>query len=315
MGLSHKKLLSIIVSCFLLTNLFAQTDISAEKTKKSFFKFDVNYLSNAIYFARKDSSPVPYLRSSITYNNKSGFYVGAGMALLISGDEPVRIDLAEINGGYSFSIGNFDAGVYASKFFYSKASFAVGSELKGLTGVYIGYNLGPVSINGGGDLLFSTKTDVNANIGLSHEFETGEENNHWKFAPTLQANAGTQFFNEAYYQFRKFSFPTTASNGGSSSSNGSGSGKGKGHSKGSNSGSGTTNTVVKTVTFYDKNRFTILDLELSLPIDYDANHWGLYIKPVVAFPTNAAGYAIDNAIQKEKLSTVFFTEVGAYIKF
>ena len=235
------------------------------------------------------------------------------MALLVSSNEPSRIDLINLDGGYSFSAGKFDAGVYASKFFYSNASFAVGSELKGLAGIYLGYNLGPVSIGGGGDLLFSTNTDISANLNLSHTFEIGEENNHWTIAPTIQANSGTQFFNEAYYEFRKFTFPTTSGNSGSS--NGSGKGSGKGHSNSSNSGSSTTTTTVKKVTFYDRNRFTILDVELSVPINYERKHWGLYANPVVAFPTNAASFAIDNALQKEKLSTIFFTEIGAYLKF
>ena len=114
--------------------------------------------------------------------------------------------MVNIDAGYSFSVKKLDAGIYASKFFYSNASFAVQSELKGIVGVYAGYNLGIVSLIAGGDLLFSTNTDINANIGLSHEFETGQENNKWTFNPAAQLNVGTQYFNQAYYEFRKFTF-------------------------------------------------------------------------------------------------------------
>ncbi len=300
------KLIIILPMFFSSNSSSAQNDSSS---KKSFFKVNVNYLSDAVYFGRKDSSTVPYLRSSITYNDKSGFYIAAGMALLVSANEPARIDLFNIDAGYDFSINKLDAGIYASRFFYSNASYAVGSELKGLLGVYLGYNLGPVTLNAGGDLLFSTNTDFSTNLGLSHAFESGEENNKWTIAPTAQVNAGTQYFNEAYYEFRKFTFPTAASNSGS----GNGKGKGRGHSNSSNSGGGTT-TTVKTVTFYDKNKFTILDYEFSLPVNYDAKRWGLYALPTVAVPTNAASYAIDNAIQKESLSNSFFIEIGAYVK-
>lgn len=306
--MKHVYKLIIILSLFFVNNnTSAQSDSSS---KKSFVKFNVNYLSNAVYFARKDSSPVPYLRSSITYNDKSGIYVSGGVALLVSGNEPIRADLFNIDGGYNFSIGKLDAGVYASKFFYSNASYAISSELKGMTGFYVGYNTGIVSVGTGGYLMFSTNTDIGAYLSLSHTFEQGEENNHWTFVPTVQANAGTQYFNEAYYQFRKFSFPTTAGNSGS----GTGKGKGKGHSNSSNTGGGST-AAVKTVTFYDKSRFAVLDVELSVPINYERKHWGVYINPVIAFPTNATTYAIDNSIQKEKLSTAFFTEIGAFIKF
>jgi hypothetical protein len=304
-----KLIVTVVFTFFCVVISFAQSD----STKKSFFKLTSNYLSNSVYDGRKDSATVPYLRSSIGYFDKSGFFISSGISLLIKSNEPKRIDLVDLEAGYNFSINKLDAGIAASKFFYNNASFAVGSELKEIIAAYLGYNLGPVSLNAGGDLLFSTNTDYHASLGLSHAFETGEENNKWTIAPSAVMNAGTQYFNEAYYEFRKFSFTTTAaaaSSGNSGSSNSSG--KGRGHSNSSNS---TTTTTVKTVTFYDKNKFTILDYEFSVPVNYDAKHWGLFANPVIAVPTNAASYAIDNAIQKEKISTSFFTEIGAYIKF
>lgn len=303
--------LSLVLLSLLSVNCgFAQSDSS--NAKKSFFKLTANYLSNSVYDGRKDSATVPYLRSSLGYFDKSGFFISGGVAMLVSPDAPKRIDLVSLEAGYNFSINKLDAGISASKFFYNSASFAVGSELKGILGAYLGYNLGIVSLNAGADLLFSTNTDFHTSLGLSHSFESGEENNKWTIAPSVVMNAGTQYFNEAYYEFRKFSFTTTAA-----SSNGSSisSGKGKGHSNTSNSGSGSNTTTVKTVTFYDKNKFTILDYEFSLPVNYDAKRWGLYAVPVIAVPVNAATYSIDNALQKENISTSFFIEVGAYIKF
>lgn len=309
------QITALLITSLFFNSVFAQSDSADDK--KSYFKAVVNYLSNAVYFGRKDSAVVPYLRAAVGYFNKSGFYIGGGAALLVNPNEPKRIDLVSIDGGYNFSLKNLDAGVYASKFFYSNASFAVESELKGLAGFYAGYNLGPVTVNAGGDILFSTKTDVSLNLGLSHPFETGEDNNKWTFTPTAQLNAGTQYFNQAYYEYRKFTFATTASVNAGGSSNGNGNGKGKGHSNSSNTGSssgGTTTTIVKSVTFTNNNRFAILDYEFSLPINYDAKKWGLYAVPVIAVPTSAATYAIDNVIQKENLTTSFFIEIGAYIK-
>ena len=315
--MKHTRTPVILVICLLLHNPGKAQDDSS--SKKTFTKFTLNYLTNAVYYARKDSSPVPYLRSSITYNHRSGLYISGGMALLVSSNEPTRIDLIDIDGGYNFTLGDLDAGAYVSKFFYSNASYAVNSELKGMAGFYAGYRAGIISIGAGGEMMFSSNTDLGSYINLSHTFEKGEENDQWTIVPTIQANAGTQYFNEAYYEFRKFSFPTTAGNNGSSSGSGNGNsngkGNGKGHSNSSNSGSGgSTTTVAKTVTFYDRNRFTLLDVELSVPLNFERKHWGVYANPVVAFPVNPATFAIDNAIQKEKLSTVFFTEIGAYIK-
>lgn len=306
-------LLTPIIFFVFISNSFAQTDSSEDK--KSYFKAGVNYLSNAVYFGRKDSAAVPYLRPSIGYFDKSGFYVNTGLAILVNPNEPKRIDLINIDAGYNFSLKKLDAGVYVSKFFYSNASFAVGSELKALGGFYASYNLDVISLNAGGNILFSTNTDYSTSLGISHAFESGEENNKLTITPTFLVMAGTQYFNEAYYENRKFTFTTTGNNGNGSTNSNNGNGKGKGHANSSNSGSVTTTTTIKTIAFYDKNRFAILDYEISLPLNYDSKHWGLYALPVVAIPTNAATYAIDNAIQKENISTTFFVEIGAYVKF
>ena len=300
--MKHCYTFIIILQLFFFNNSIAQHD---SPSIRSFTKFNINYLSNSVYFGRKDSSTTPYLRSSISYFDRSGFYISAGMALLIKTNTPVRLDLFNIDAGYKFTINQFDAGVYASKFFYSKASYAVASEIKGLSGFYLNYNQSIISVGGGGYILFSPATDFGTYINLSHTFEKEKENSYWSFAPSIQLNAGTQYFNEAYYEFRKFPFPTTAGNNGKN--------KGKGHAHSSNNGN--INTPVKTVTFYNQKQFKILDLELSLPINYEKNYWGLYAIPTVAFPTNAAEYAIDNSLQKESLAPVFFTEIGAYIKF
>ena len=305
--MNRKKYSLITLSLMIVSsNVFAQTDSSDKK--KSYFKANLNYLSNAVYFGRKDSAAVPYLRSSLGYYDKSGFYISTGAAMLVSPNETKRIDLINVDAGYNFSLNKLDVGLNASKFFYSNASFAVGSELKGMAGVNAGYYIGSISVNGGAEALFTSNIDYSANFGLSHPFESGEENKKLTINPTVQLNAGTQYFNEAYYEFRKFSFTTSNSGSGGSSK-----GKGRGHSNTGNTGS--TSTSVKSVTFYDKNRFTILDYELSLPVNYDAKSWGAYLLPVIAIPTNPANFAIDNVIQKEKLSTAFFAEIGAYIKF
>jgi len=192
------NLTAILSLIFSYSNCSAQTDSSQ---KKSYFRLNLNYLSNAVYFGRKDSATVPYLRSSISYFDKSGFYAGTGVSMLVNPDEPKRIDMINIDAGYSFSVKKLDADIYASKIFYSNASFAVGSELKGMIGAYAGYDLGMVNVNVGGDILFSTNTDYSSSIGISHPFESGEENNKLTITPTAQMISGTQYFNEAYYEF------------------------------------------------------------------------------------------------------------------
>ncbi len=275
--------------------------------KKSFFKINANYLSNAIYSGRKDSSVVPYLRSSVGYFNKSGLYIDAGASLLVSPNDSKRIDLVTLEAGYSFHITQkLEASITASKFFYTDQSYAVASELKAITGAELGYDAGLVAINAGAELLFSTNTDIFTNVKLSHYFEMGPDKKKWSVSPSIEMNAGTQYYNQAYYQNRKFSFATTSGNAGNGTSSIS---HKKGHaSSGSNSG------VIKSLVFADKNKFALLDYEISVPVMYETEKWGLYATPTVAIPVNAANYEVDGQLQKETLTNSFFIEMGVFVK-
>ncbi len=272
--------------------------------KQSYFKIGGNYLSNAIYSGRKDSAAVPYLRSSLGYFDKSGFYIDAGVSLLVSSNDTKRIDLLTLEAGYAFSISDkLEGSVTASKFFYTDQSYAVQSELKGMAGGDLSYDAGLVAINAGADLLFSANTDIFTNLKLSHSFEMGPEKRKWSVTPSVEMNAGTQYFNQAYYKNRKFSVGTTSGSTGSTSTGG------KGHAHSSSSSS-----AIKNLVFTDKNKFAVLDYELSVPVIYETSSWGLYATPTVAIPVNAANYAVDGVLQKEALSNSFFIEVGVFVK-
>jgi hypothetical protein len=280
---------------FNLFNTYAQSDSAA---KKSYFKVGASYLSNAVYSGRKDSSVVSYFTPSIGYHNKSGFYVDGTMSLLANSTDAGSVDEILLGAGYDFSINdNVDAGLYASKYFYSNNSYSVTSELQGSIGAYFNYNAGLISIGGGADALISTGTDLTVNGNLSHGFSLGGDNNTWNITPTAEVNAGTQAFYRAYFKNRKFGFTSSGSSG-----------------KGHNSGKGTSGNS-KTVSFLKSNRFAILDYELSIPVTYDAKGWGLFATPTLALPVNPATYAVDGVAQTETLSTSIFVKVGAYFKF
>ena len=294
----------IAILLFFSKLTFAQKD-SATK-KKSYFKAGLDYLSNAVYSGRKDSSVVSYIKPSISYVNKSGFSLGAEMSVLANSPEAGRIDEIALEAGYDYSKGNFDAGAYASKYFYSDASYAVASELAGDAGAYFSYDLDFLKLGAGGDFLFSTGTDISVNFNLSHSFEMGPDSSKWTISPTAQIGAGTQSFYRAYYKNRKFSFGTTTGNGGNGSS----------HGKGHHTTSGGTSTgTSKTLTFLTQNQFTVLDYEVSIPIEYEHKRWGFHITPVFAIPVNPMTYAIDGVLQKETLTNSFFADAGVYLKF
>ena len=175
-----KFLFSIILPgtfVFFLQGLHAQSDSAA---KKSYFKAGMDYLSNAVYSGRKDSSVVSYLKPSIGYVNRSGFSLGAEMSILANSPAAGRVDEIALEPGYNYSKGNFDAGAYASKYFYSNGSYAVLSELEATVGTYFEYNLGFLKLGAGGDFLFSTSTDISLSFNMAHSFELGPEGKKWR---------------------------------------------------------------------------------------------------------------------------------------
>ena len=323
MKLSLRFLAAVILFLFNCSKINAQIKVesathdSIEK-KSSYFLLNSNYLSNAVYSGRKDSSIVPYVRSSISYYHKSGFYADLVASLLVSPEDVKRIDLITFGAGYAFKISDkLDVDINATKFNYTDLSYAAGSELKGITGINLGYDAGIVSISGGAELLFSTNTDIFSSLKIARSFEIGSDNNKFTIAPTIQVNTGTQYYNQAYYSNRKYSFTTTNSNGTSTTTT-----TKKGHAKKSTTttgtggtGAGTSTTTIKSINFINKNKYTILNYELSAPISYEYKNFGLFAIPTFAIPVNATSYEIDGALTKEKISNTFFIEIGFSIKF
>ncbi len=266
----------------------AQDDKDADP-KKSYFKFSVGYLSNAVYYGRKDSFALPYIMPSFSYNDKSGFYLEASFSYLATAGES-QVDAGAITAGYEFNSKNekFSGSVYASKFFTSNSSYSVHGEVKGAIGTSLNYNVGPVSIDGGADIAFANKSDVGINLGLSHAFEF--DNGNFTIKPSALVNAGTQNFYQDYYTKRKFSAKRKRRQ--------------------------TTNPTAIKVIVLDKS-FSVLDYEVSLPVDYDKARWGLFFTPTYSLPVNPFKYSINNGLtyRTEVLSNTFFVEVGGYIKF
>ena len=284
------KLLPIVFSMGISTMTSAQTTIdSSTAPRHSYFKFSLSYLSNAVYYGRKDSSVLPYLNPSISWHDKGGFYVEGGLSYLAG--EGAQIDAGELTAGYEFESksSKLSGDLYATKYFTANSSYSVKGEVKGSLGASLDYNLGPVSVNSGADVSFSANTDVAINLGLSHAFELGADKN-WTVNPSLLANAGTENFYGDYLKNRKYS---------------------QRRRRRSSSTPAAGNIIVIS------KGFAILDYELSLPVEYTGHKWGLFFTPTFSIPQNGFKYSINNGVtyQTEKLSNSFYAQLGAYVKF
>ncbi|MBC7652073.1 MAG: hypothetical protein H7101_10025 [Deinococcales bacterium] len=275
-----KKLLPtllILFACNLIVN--AQDSTS---NKSSYFKAAVNYLTNSVYNGRKDSVVLPYITPSIGYYDKSGVYISGSLSYLAATNNS-RIDVFTTEIGYDFTINNkLSGGIYGSKYFYNNNSTSVTSQTKGSIGGSLTYDPGIITFSSGIDVSFASKADVNVSAALGHSFYIGEKNNEWGITPTISTNLGTQNSYQDYVKKRK--------------------------SKGSGNSTVQTNSP---------SSFGILDYELSLPITYEGNKWGLFLTPIYAIPQNPISIAAStgSGYTTEKLENVFYAQFGVYVKF
>lgn len=290
--LTKTKRLSILFAfVFLLfksATVKAQQEVEAITEKKSYFKVSADYLSNSVYYGRRDSLRLPYLSATFSYHHKSGVYADVSLSYLASKDQS-QLDATTITAGYSFHDRNekLYGDVYAYKSFNNSASYSVKSDINAGAGSYISYDAGPATIAAGANVAFSTKTDISLNLGLSHTFEFGN-NSNWSVVPSAVVNAGTQNFYESYYANRKYSI------------------------KRRRRGSATAPVNVSVI----KKDFSVLDYELSSPLYYDDNKWGLFFTPTYAIPVNPVQFSINGVpFKTEALKSSLYVEVGAYVKF
>lgn len=267
--------------------------VGETKPKKSYFKAQMSYLSNAVFNGRKDSATLPYLMPSIEYNHKSGLYLNATLSYLAN--KQSRIDVFDITAGYNFESENqrFYGSLYANKSFYNNNSNNVQSDVNGNLGVYGTYVTDIVSFSANANLMFSSTTDLNLVFGIEKSILLNKDET-WSITPSLTANfAGTGF----YQTFRgkrieRFGQP-----------------------------------VGTRVEVSSPKKFQLLAYELSSSINYDAEKWGFYVTPYYAIAQNPvlttitargpAGMILPGfpRTNTEKIENSFFAELGVYVKF
>ena len=271
----------------------------------SYGKLSLSYLNNAVYNGRKDSLATPYITPTIGYYDKSGFYVSGALSYLSSAKES-RIDLFSLDIGYDISITNqLSSNFYGNKSFYNQSSTAVKSDIKGSLGAAFNYDLSVIQLNLASEAVFSQKTDLSLNLGMGHAFNSGVEDHLFSINPSININWSTLNFYEGFTS-RKVS-------------------KKIGQTI-ANVASATATTTV------DKNRFTLLDYELSVPLSYDTKKFGCFLTPTFALPQNPINTTTSTVIKlkngtqttqvqnstplsEKKLENSFFWEFGVYVKF
>ena len=297
--------LLITLLLFVFFSGHTQDASTAEKNNDSYFKFTGSYLTNSVYYGRKDSLALPYLTPSIGYFDKSGFYISGSISYLNSKDQK-GIDYTAIDLGYNFSAGNhFSGDVYANKSWYNQSSSNIKSDIKGNIGSLVSYDLNVLQINAGIDLTFATKTDIGLNLGVSHSFLFGPEDNQFSIDPSFTTNWSSLHSYEGYVSRKAIKKPGAILPGGAS---------------------------VSAVTTVQNNKITLLDYELWVPFVYATKKFGFTFTPTLSIPKNPiyttttittksssgqqSSLLFNSTPQSEiNLTTNFYAELGFFIKF
>jgi len=158
MTVSIKQISLCLYLSFAWHMAIAQTNATEHSSEKSYFKADINYLSNLVYLGRKDSITTPYITSSIGYYHPSGFYASA--AVFYIRPKPYQgIDLYTLDAGYDFKINDlFSGSVYAEKYFYNNSSNSIKSNISGMFDAALQADLGFLQINAEAGLSLQPKT-------------------------------------------------------------------------------------------------------------------------------------------------------------
>lgn len=288
----------ILFVLLLISSAVYSQDSTTDKKEKSHFSAGIKYLSRNVYLGRTDSAKVSYITPTIGYYSKSGFHLSGSLSYMPN-DGANRIDVGTIEAGYDFNIGShLFAGIYADQFFYNTGSFVVNAEIHTSLGMYAGYDLGFVTLNGGAGFSFSKQSDLVTEGGISHSFFADKE--RLEITPDFRFNAGSQNYYNAYYSSGR------AINAGKANA------KAHGKSRG-NSGSGSV--TQSTVQVVSSSQFRMLDYELSIPVKYNLNKWTFQITPVYAIPVSPATIMNGQQLTKETLANHLYEELEVTLSF
>ena len=163
--------------------------------KKSFWSSSLSYSSNSAYLGRMDSTSLPLINPELGYYDKSGLYLNASFSFSTGNNK--RFDNINLESGYNFKAGdNFEGAISATKYFYNVKSNSVKSQLKSSLDANADYDFSFISIQVGGEVLFSKKTDIVLNLQLYHLFYI-DNSEKASITPTIATNSGTQNFYQA----------------------------------------------------------------------------------------------------------------------
>jgi hypothetical protein len=293
----------IILFIFTFYGAFAQTGTMPGETDKtkpdnktndgtSSFKFGINYSSDNVFMGRSDTVRTPAIIPQIKYTLKSGIYFSGNLDF-IPGRKKKKLDGGDLSVGYDTDLtDNLSAGASYSKLFYNSTSTQISSSVSSIFNVNLNYEIADIispSINADYSInKQGINNDVFLNAGLTHDFiikGVFGDDDLFLISPTISGNAGTQNYYDAYLIKKKFKNPKR---------------------------NAAQNALTAQYTA-ELGKFSILDYELSAPLEYKSGHFIFQFTPTYAIVENQLPKQIASAISNRK--SIFYFETGVFLKF
>lgn len=301
------KLLPVMALMLRSASMFAQTDTAATvdttivmAPKKSSFKIGVGYTSNSVYLGRADTITTPSLSPKITYTLKSGIYFSGNLDF-ITNRKNNKLDGGSLEAGYDHSFtDNFEGGASFTKLFYNGGSTQISSSVSSIFNAYVDYDIADIvtpalSINYSFGKNGGAGGDFCINPNISHDFAVEGifgDDDLLLISPQAGLNAGSQNFYAGYLER-----------------------KGKLNRKAVNAAYNNY--------FNALGAFTLLDYEVTLPVEYKSRGFVVSFVPSYAFAqdslpkTTLAEQAITRNIEASQpfRSSIFYFDIALSFKF
>lgn len=245
----------------------------------------MSYMNDAVFMGRRDSIAAPYILPSVGYYDSSGFFADASLSYLTATNEQ-RVDLFLLSAGYLFDAKKWSGGLSATGYFFNKESYNVQSEMTANLSGLISYDLDVLAISLALNSFFNSgsSTDVFSEIMLNRVFYADDR--RLIMQPSFVVQLGTQNFYEAYYQSSRY-----------------GNRKGKGIG-------GQNQMSSSTLTLREATEFNLLNIGLSIPLQYHLSSFIFSFTPNLSFPQSSVTIRLDDTVIEEKLESIFYWSVG-----
>ena len=286
-------LLNLLFAFFITTGLVAQNNQQTVKEKsdkdESYVLIDVSYINDAVFMGRRDSIAAPYILPSIGYFDKSGFFVDASASYLV-GSEENRVDLFLGSLGYMSHTENLNGGISGTAYFFNEDSYNVKSSVVADISGFLSYDFKVLEFS----LLASTyfndgsSADIFTGLTLNRVFFSNDQ--QFLINPTIAVYAGSQHFYQEYYSTSRL-----------------GNRKSKGKGQSINDSPTEVSTLVE---IQDVSQFNILNVELSLPLQYYYKQFIFSLTPVLAIPQTSATITTEDMVITEDLESTFYFSAG-----